>query len=359
MQNLLGKLNTRQLEFPAQLIVQKGAISTSEFLSSQISSRRVLLAIDDGVRELAKMSLPHLHNPNSIIYSVTAADFDNVRQIDMLCAQEHIETVVAFGGGKVLDVCKRLATIRKFELIVVPTALSSDCISSPVAVIFDEQGKKLSLPAAIPNFIVVDTELCAKAPKRLTQAGVGDLLSNYSALLDMDYAKGRANFDGFSYLLAKSAANEILNMEHKPLTDLTTITQLAEGLILSGLAMGFSGDSRPCSGAEHLISHAIDYLQLGTGLHGEQVALGTKYCHFLREQLDLPTLDPRVLNTIERLNIKSTPAALGISKEEFFNALSIAQQMRRDRITFLESLEQIPTEILEIAYENAFEPLGN
>ncbi|WP_246028568.1 iron-containing alcohol dehydrogenase [Shewanella atlantica] len=356
MLNLMDKLSTRQLEFPAQLVVQEGAVSESELLSTHLSSKNVLLAIDDGVLELAEVSLTNLFNsPNCITHSIAAADFNNISQIDILCAQKQIQTVVAFGGGKVLDVCKRLATIRKVELIVIPTALSSDCISSPVAVIFDNTGKKASLPAAIPNFIVVDTQLCAKAPMRLTQAGVGDLLSNYSALLDMKYAKGRAEIDGFSFLLAKSAANEILGMESKPLNDLAVINQLAEGLILSGLAMGFSGDSRPCSGAEHLISHAIDYFQLGEGLHGEQVALGTKFCHFLRMELSLPTLDPRVLPTIDGFNIKSTPSSLGISKEEFFKALSLAPDMRKGRITFLEHLQDIPQETLEAAYFNAFE----
>ena len=37
-----------------------------------------------------------------------------------------------------------------------------------------------------------------------------------------------------------------------------------------------SSSSRPCSGAEHLFSHALEYL-VGhdCGLHGERVGLGT------------------------------------------------------------------------------------
>ncbi|WP_028771986.1 iron-containing alcohol dehydrogenase [Shewanella waksmanii] len=357
MQNTIGKLNTRQLEFPAQLIVRQNAVAASSELLEQLSTNKVVIALDEGVRQLAQQSLAFLDQRNLITHAISAADFENISQIDMLCAQQQVDTVIAFGGGKVLDACKRLASLRNVKLVVIPTALSSDCISSPVAVIFDKEGKKLSLPAAIPNFIIVDTDICARAPTRLTQAGVGDLLSNYSALLDMEYAEKQAEIDGFSFLLAKSAANEILYMGSKSLDDPEIINQLAEGLILSGLAMGFSGDSRPCSGAEHLISHALDFLQLGHGLHGEQVALGTKYCHYLRKLLGLPSLNPQVITTLDGLNIQSSPAALGISREDFFKALEIAPSMRKGRITFLEQLAHIPQATLQQAYADAFEPL--
>ncbi|ABV34725.1 Glycerol dehydrogenase-like protein [Shewanella sediminis HAW-EB3] len=356
MSDFTRKLNTRHLEFPAQLLVEKNAIANTPLLSNLPLSQGVLLAIDDGVKTLAEQVLPHLWASKSCTtHVIEKADFTNVSQIDAICAERQIETVVAFGGGKVLDVCKRLASLRHIELIVIPTALSSDCVSSPIAVIFDESGKKLSLPAAIPNVIIVDTKLCSQAPRRLTQAGIGDLLSNYCALLDMNYAKDRADVDGFSYLLAKSAANEIVGMQHLSLTDQAVITQLAEGLILSGLAMGFSGDSRPCSGAEHLISHALDFLNLGDGLHGEQVALGMKFCHHLRLLLNLPALNPSVLACIDGFNIRSTPDSLNISKNEFFEALAISPEMRKGRMTFLEKQNSIPKAQLEKAYINAFE----
>lgn len=57
---------------------------------------------------------------------------------------------------------------------------------------------------------------------------------------------------------------------------------LSYGLIMSGLAMIIAGNTRPASGSEHLISHAIDeYLPEKSTYHGIQVAYGsllvTKY----------------------------------------------------------------------------------
>ena len=52
-----------------------------------------------------------------------------------------------------------------------------------------------------------------------------------------------------------------------------------EGLVLSGMAMGFAGVSRPASGVEHYISHIWDMRSLERGaagdLHGIQVGIGT------------------------------------------------------------------------------------
>jgi len=45
---------------------------------------------------------------------------------------------------------------------------------------------------------------------------------------------------------------------------------LVEGLVVSGVAMVLAGNSRPSSGAEHLISHALDRFPIHD-LHGLQV----------------------------------------------------------------------------------------
>ena len=47
--------------------------------------------------------------------------------------------------------------------------------------------------------------------------------------------------------------------------------------------MAAAGTSRPCSGACHEISHAIDALYPGAASHGEQVAVGALFASFLRE----------------------------------------------------------------------------
>ena len=50
---------------------------------------------------------------------------------------------------------------------------------------------------------------------------------------------------------------------------------LMEALISCGVAMSIAGSSRPCSGSEHLFSHALDVIRPSGALHGEQCGVGT------------------------------------------------------------------------------------
>jgi len=69
-------------------------------------------------------------------------------------------------------------------------------------------------------------------------------------------------------------SKEIMNEKH--------LRNLAYGLVMSGFAMSISGTSRPASGAEHLISHAIDELNPGMSIHGIQVAYG---CQLIEQKI--------------------------------------------------------------------------
>jgi len=61
--------------------------------------------------------------------------------------------------------------------------------------------------------------------------------------------------------------------------DPRAIANVVEGLIMSGVAMGFADVSRPASGVEHYFSHMWEMRALLTGqhadLHGIQVGIGT------------------------------------------------------------------------------------
>jgi glycerol-1-phosphate dehydrogenase [NAD(P)+] len=48
---------------------------------------------------------------------------------------------------------------------------------------------------------------------------------------------------------------------------------LATALLLDGVAMEMAGSSRPASGSEHLISHALDSISARPRLHGLQVGM--------------------------------------------------------------------------------------
>lgn len=246
-----------------------------------------------------------------------------------------VTLVVAVGGGKVIDTVKVAAARTGTDFVTVPTTLAHDGISSPVASL-DTNGKKVSHAAAMPTGIVVDTRIIGSAPPRTLRAGVGDLVSNLTAILDWQLAaaNGHDRFDAFSAMIAEAAARPALD-----LTDLHTPQSqgvLAKGLILSGLAMAAAGTSRPCSGAEHLISHSLDAtLGRRAALHGEQVALGC----LISARAHGSSLQAQLSELFGKLGLPVRPEDAGLTEDDLCAAVVAAPATRPDRYTVLDGLD--------------------
>jgi glycerol-1-phosphate dehydrogenase [NAD(P)+] len=247
--------------------------------------------------------------------------------------------LIGVGGGRVIDTLKLASARTGVDFLSFPTTMAHDGISSPVASLSTADAGRRSFAAAMPAGVIVDLDLIGSAPPRTLRAGAGDLLSNLTAVLDWRLAErdDRDHYDAFSAMIAEGAAQPALD-----LIDLTSAAShelLAQGLVLSGLAMAAAGTSRPCSGAEHLISHSLDEL-LGddTVLHGEQVALGTLVAAMAHRS---PLL-PRLRAVFRRLGLPLHPEDIGISEPTLVAAVERAPATRPDRYTVLSELAGEP-----------------
>src|SRR3954469_3100821 len=91
--------------------------------------------------------------------------------------------------------------------------------------------------------------------------------------------------DGLAAAFARASAEAVL-YRTDTIDSEGFLTTLAEALVLSGLAMAVAGSSRPCSGGDHEILHAVDQLFPGTSTHGELAGVGALFCAFLRGDAD-------------------------------------------------------------------------
>jgi glycerol-1-phosphate dehydrogenase [NAD(P)+] len=197
----------------------------------------------------------------------------------------------------------------------------------------------------MPAGIIIDTGVIGDAPLRTLQAGAGDLLSNLTAILDWELAEagGYDRFDAFSAMIAESAA--------RPALDLTELESpqsrelLAKGLLLSGLAMASAGTSRPCSGAEHLISHSLDgYLGPRAALHGEQVAIGC----LVSAQAHKSRLAAMLREVFLKIGLPTAPEEVGLDRDDLCKAIVAAPGTRPDRYTILSTIELTPAAAREL-----------
>ena len=244
------------------------------------------------------------------------------------------EAVVGLGGGRVLDAAKYIATRLGVPIVVVPTTLAHDGIASPVSILANESGRG-SYGVAAPLGVIVDLDVVAGAPRRYLLSGVGDVLSNLCAVADweMSHDKLGEQVDGLSVAMARSAATAIQFFPGDT-GSIEFVRVLAESLILSGLAMSIAGSSRPCSGACHEISHAIDLLCPDRmHLHGEQVSVGACFGTMLRgNDADFYSM----LAAHRRFGIGVLPSDIGLSEDDFCRVVEFAPQTRPGRHTILE-----------------------
>lgn len=271
-------------------------------------------------------------------------------EADVVCADDVIDALrqrlasapelipLAVGAGTVNDIAKMASAQVEREFVVVPTAASMNGYTSSIAAVL-QKGVKRTLPAQQPIAIFADTEVVARAPSWLNEAGFGDLLSKpYSTadwllshlIRDVPYSTGPGELveRAFSRLVAH--AKEVGRAAPEG------IDVLMETLLLSGFSMALAGSSAPASGGEHLISHYWDMEQHCRheplfALHGTQVGIATLLSARLYERLLALTPDdidpdaatarrpaPRSLDEVAPLHPRLTPPVV----EEVYAQLS-------------------------------------
>ena len=253
------------------------------------------------------------------------------------------DVIIGIGGGKSLDYSKYCAHTLQLPFISVPTSVSNDGFCSPTASLLVE-GKRKSVYANIPYGVVADLDVISGAPKETFYSGLGDMISKATALWDWKRAfdKGLSDYNDFSAMLAynsldalhytgeRAAPEELYSREF--------CSRLANSLVLSGIAMEVAGSSRPASGSEHLISHALDYISANPRMHGLQVGAATYLCALLQGNKV-----PEIKNFLETSGFTDFVGKNPLDKKDFLAALKYAPQVKENYYTILsepDSLEK-------------------
>ena len=245
----------------------------------------------------------------------------------------NVDIVLGFGGGSSLDVAKLISRDTGINWISIPTAASHDGIASEVASV-SHNGYKYSEKCKAPLVVIADTSIISKAPPKLRLAGLGDIICKTSSIAEWKLAHEVKNepFDEEVYSIVKKALDSVLADD--------SLETLISAEIEAGRAMSIFGSSRPCSGTEHAISHAMD--KSSAELHGLQVAFTTPIClHYLLETGCTDYKPEEILNFMLERQMPSTLSEMNINVEQFIesihNGLNIME--KRGRYSVLKHLD--------------------
>lgn len=242
------------------------------------------------------------------------------------------KAIIGIGGGKALDFAKYAAYLLKLPYISVPTSTSNDGFCSPSSSLTVDGARK-SIKSSIPYGVVVDLDIIGSSPTICLYSGVGDMFSKVSALWDWKQAsqKGLEKYNDFAAMLSYNSLDLLYTRHSSDIKSPQFQRSLVNSLLYSGIAMEIAGTSRPASGSEHLISHALDKISAHPQMHGLQVGVASYLCALLQDNPSVSDLR----DILKQVGFFDFVAQNPLNKQDFIKALQLAPQIKDNYYTVL------------------------
>ncbi len=326
------------MELPRIVAVGSGVIQELPQICSSLNLEgRALIITGPHTQNVLGKTIKDLLEPEGIdpeILICTASRMEEVDRAESRAREMKAGFLIGAGGGRTIDIAK-LASLRAgLPYISLPTAASHDGICSSQASL-TVNGETTSVKAQSPLAIVADSKIIATAPPRLLAAGCGDIISNYTAILDWQLAhrlRGE-EYSEYASALSSMTAKMIVDLAADIRPGLEESARIViKALISSGVAMSIAGSSRPASGSEHKFAHAMNKIAPGRALHGELCGLGTIVMMYLHGG------DWKMIKrALDMVTAPTSAAELGLNPEAVISALVSAHEIRPERYTILDA----------------------
>lgn len=214
--------------------------------------------------------------------------------------------ILAVGSGTINDICRITSYRLNLPYGVVATAPSMDGYASAGSPILHD-GTKSTIQATTPKHIIADIDVMKDAPFDMMLAGIGDMFGKYTGMLDWELAR---DYSG-EYFCDKIAA-DVIEATDKCLANgyqlidrsPECVKNIMEGFLVTGLGMAYVGNSRPASGAEHIVAHAWELFDVERGnqphLHGLEVCEATRLIAIMYKMLLSETDDEHLKELVEK-----------------------------------------------------------
>ncbi len=336
------------MELPRLIVIgEKNIKEFGKFLRTLNNPKKVSLISGDNVKKFLQKKIESSLSLAKIRYVWHAAKSNEIKLINEIqknVIKDQSDLLIGIGGGRSVDIAKMISFNLKKPFVSLPTAASHDGIASPFVSVRSD--KPHSIVASAPLGVFVDIDIIRKAPKKLLASGCGDLIANLIAVKDWELGRDKTGeyFGRYSANLSSMSAKILMENSKSYAKKGLDARVIVEALISAGVASCIAGSSRPCSGAEHLFSHALDQLAPGIGLHGEKCGIGAIMMAKLQGQ-DWK----KIVQTLKDVGAPTTAKKISLKADTLGKALTIAQDLRPERYTILKEVKMTSKKAIELA----------
>ena len=298
------------IAIPTILKIGKGTLNNLGKYIAGAGMKNAVIYFGNGLIDMfGQQVMDSLKEENVTVVEYRELDSTNIEDIIRLAfdIDAKAQVIVGIGGGKVIDVAKYAAYLRKLPFISIPTSASSDGFSSASASLM-VNGRRTSVPARMAYGIIADTEIIKSAPERFLYSGIGDMVSKITSLYDWLFESelGYSEMNDFAVMIAKKAVNSFVRTPFETIKDDLFLKELLDSLAMSGVANEIAGGSTPTSGsATYIMAVVQDHRYV------------------------------RVNAIFEKTGFWDYVATLDLKREDFAKAIDMAPQIKPHRHTYL------------------------
>lgn len=324
------------MQLPREVIVGNGVLNRITEVTRRLNLTGTALIISGtksyevaGKKVYNLLEQAGLEPYGLLVETTTEKDIEVIEQ-QIIALKPQI--LFGIGGGTIIDATKVNSGKQNIPFISIPTTVSHDGIASPFASLKGID-KPFSVLCQAPLAIIADIDIISLAPWRSVISGCGDVIAKFTAVKDWELAHKEKNEYYGEYAASLSLMSAQLITANASLIqpeNVGGLRVLLEALISCGVAMSIAGSSRPCSGSEHLFSHALDMISSNRAMHGEQVGIGSIISSFLHGENWR-----KIRDALKQIGAPTTAKELGLKDEDVIKALELAPTIRPERYTIL------------------------
>ena len=326
-----------QIISPDKVIRGKDAWKKSLPEIVNISKFPMLLGRSSKTRSLRSIISKDLSQLNLKVYNCEL-EFDccedDLKRIYNLSVEQKCDSIIAAGGGKVLDAGKLLAEYLSVPCITVPLSASTCAGWTALGNIYTTEGKfvKDIKLKSCPKILICDHSFIKSAPKNTLSSGIADSLakwyessitssSNQDGIIQQAIQISRVLRDQL-FILGEDAYNN-------PSEDNLAWSNIIEANSLTAGLIGGIGGEKCRTAAAHAIHNAITQIYTNKRpLHGEIVGVGILIQLRLEERKNNNKLANQSINQLVKfmrnLNLPTSISELGIDVFKNDNLQKIA-----------------------------------